>query len=82
MCIRDSIIGNKGFILLFNPSREQRKVALPLDELGLELRGELKLSDWTELDSPIDMGSARAGDRVEIDMDPVSAKIIGINISQ
>ncbi len=76
------IIGNKGFILLFNPSREQRKVALPLDELGLELRGELKLSDWTELDSPIDMGSARAGDRVEIDMDPVSAKIIGINISQ
>ncbi len=74
------ILNNKGFIILYNPSDQPQKVALPLDEPELELKGDLKLSDWTELDSGADMGRAKPGDKIEVELGPVSAKIIGINI--
>jgi hypothetical protein len=74
------IVDNSGFVVLFNPSQESRKVLLPLDEPGLGLSGELRLSDWSELESGVDMGVAKPGDPVEVTLPPVSAKIIGINI--
>ena len=74
------IVDNSGFVVLFNPSQESRKVLLPLDEPGLGLSGELRLSDWSELESGVDMGVAKPGDLVEVTLPPVSAKIIGINI--
>lgn len=74
-------VGNKGFIILFNSSDKPQKIALPLDEPNLGLAGEVKLSDWTGLDSSSDMGAAGAGDKVEIEIGPGLMKIIGINIA-
>ena len=74
------IVDNRGFIVLFNPASEARKVALPLDESGLELKGKLKLSDWTQLDSSTEIGEARVGETVEIEIGPVSARVVGVNI--
>ena len=75
------IIDNSGFIVLYNPSDQPRKVALPLDEPGLELKGNLTLSDWTELDSGVGMGSAKVNAKIEVELAPVSARIIGVNIA-
>lgn len=74
------IIENSGFVVLFNPSDEPKKVSLPLAEPGLGLAGELRLSDWSELDSGADIGVAKPGDPVEVSLAPLSVKIIGINI--
>ena len=71
---------NQGFILLFNPGEKAQKVAVPLNEIELELKGSLNLSDWTELDAPAFLASAKVGDRVEVELGPVSAKIIGVNL--
>jgi hypothetical protein len=74
------IVDNKGFIILFNPSDKPQKVTLPLDEPELELRGALKLSDWTDAASPSSLGNAKAGDKFEIELAPASTKIIGVNM--
>lgn len=74
------ILDNAGFIILYNPSAHRRKVTLPLDEPGLELKGDLRLSDWTELDSGVDLGSAAVRAKIEVELAPVSARIIGVNI--
>jgi hypothetical protein len=75
------IIDNSGFIILYNPSDRSRKVALPLDEPSLELAGNLKLADWTELNCGVDLGSAKVGAKIELELAPVSARIIGVNIA-
>ena len=76
------IIDNKGFIILFNPADQPQKLVLPLDEPGLQLKGDLSLSDWTDLDSPSDMQTANPEDAIEIELLPVSARIIGVNIQR
>jgi hypothetical protein len=75
------IIDNSGFIILYNPSDRSRRVALPLEEPGLELAGRLNLSDWTEFDSGVDMGAVKLGAKIEVELVPVSARIIGVNIA-
>lgn len=75
------IIANKGFVVLYNPSDKPQEIAVPLDEPELELKGQLSISDWTELESGTDLCSANPGDRVKVQIGPVSAKIIGINLS-
>jgi len=74
------VVSNKGFIILYNPTAQVAKIAIPLAEPGLELRGEVKLTDWSDLDQGSDLGSARVGTPREIELAPGSARIIGINI--
>lgn len=74
--------GGRGFLVLFNPARQPKAVRLPLDVSGLGLSGEVKLYDWTGLDSAAAMGAANPGDGVEIELAPVSARIIGINVGE
>jgi hypothetical protein len=74
------IVDNKGFIILFNTSKDSRKVRLALDGATLNLKGRLKLSDWTQLDSGAEMGNVESNDRLEIELAPLSEKIIGINV--
>jgi hypothetical protein len=80
VCGEGHIIDSKGFIVLFNPASEPRKVAIPLDEPELELKGSVKLADWTKPDSPADLGTVRVGDKVEVELAPASTKIIGVNL--
>jgi hypothetical protein len=47
----------------------------------LELAGRLNLSDWTEFDSGVDMGAVKLGAKIEVELVPVSARIIGVNIA-
>ncbi len=74
------IIDNKGFIVLFNPADKVQKIALPLGESELELSGEITLSDWTELDAPMDMGRVEVGDQIDLELQPLSFRIIGVNV--
>jgi hypothetical protein len=74
------IIGNKGFIILFNPASEPRKAAIPLDEPELELKGAIKLTDRSQPGSPADLGTVNVGDKVEVEIAPSSAKLIGVNL--
>ena len=74
------VVGDKGFIILFNSSDKPQKMQLPLDEPNLALKEEVKLSDWSNLDSSSDMQSAGVNDKVDIEIGPGSMKIIGINI--
>ena len=74
------IMDNKGFIVLHNPSDKPQRVAIPLNEPGLELKGALKLADWTQPDTPSSLGTARPDDKVEVEIPAGSVKFIGINI--
>lgn len=74
------IVDNKGFIILFNTSKDSRKVRLALDGATLNLKGGLKLSDWTQLDSGTDMGTVESSERLEVELAPLSEKVIGINV--
>lgn len=74
------ISDGKGFILLFNTSAESKKVILPLSDSTLGLTGELKLSDWSEFSTPVDMGAKKPGESAEVEIAPGAIKIIGINI--
>ena len=72
--------GNKGFVLLFNAGTEAAKALLPISNPNLDLSGELKLSDWTSLDSGSDMGTKTIEDKVEIEVPARGYRIIGVNI--
>lgn len=74
------VVDNKGFVMLYNPSDKPQKTAVPLSEPGLELKGILKLANWTQPDSTSTMGTAKSTDQVEIEVPAGSMKIIGINI--
>ena len=74
------IVDNKGFIVMHNPSDKPQKIAIPLSEPGLELKGVLKLADWTQPDAPTSLGTAKPEDRVEVEIPAASTKVIGINI--
>lgn len=74
------IDGNKGFVLIFNSGAEAAKTLLPISNPALNLTGELKLSDWTTLDSGSDMGTKTKEDKVEIDVPAKGYRIIGVNI--
>ncbi len=73
--------GGKGFVLLFNPTADARNAVLPLSEKTLGLSGELKLSDWTELDKPSDLGVRKADEKLEIEVPADGYKIIGVNVT-
>lgn len=74
------IVDNEGFIILFNISEETRKVRLAFDDAAMNLKGNLRLSDWTQLDFRTDMGNVESSEKLEVELAPLSEKIIGINI--
>lgn len=75
-------VGSGGFLALFNPTRQARRVRLPLRGSGFELSGEVRLYDWTSLESGVPIRVAAPDDDVEIQMDPMSVRIIGVNIEE
>lgn len=74
------IADNAGFIFLFNPSGESQNASLLLGPPAMELKGELKLSDWTSLESGRPLKSVRAGETVEFQLAAHSAMVLGINV--
>lgn len=74
------ISNGKGFIFLYNSSLKDTKGALPLSNPSLGLSGQLRLSDWTSLESGVDIGTKSTTDQVEIDVPARGYKIIGVNI--
>lgn len=74
------VAGGEGFIFLYNLASEPAKSVLPLANPALKLSGEVKLSDWTTLDKPIDLGVKKPDDSVEVDVDARGYRIIGVNI--
>lgn len=74
------VSANKGFILLFNAAAEARKVSIPLSNAGLGLSGELKLSDWSALEKPTDLGTGKPEDKAEIEVPAHGYRIVGVNI--
>lgn len=74
------IADNKGFIFMFNSGAEAAKAVLPLAAANLGLTGDLKLSDWTSLDKPTEIGTKAAIDKVELDVDAHGYRIIGVNV--
>lgn len=74
------IVDGKGMILLFNRLSEPVKAQLPLADALLALNGDLKLSDWSKLDKPEDMGAHKSTDKVEIEVPAGGFKIIGVNV--
>lgn len=75
-------VGGRGFLVLFNPTRQRKTVRLPLDDPGLGLSGEVKLYDWTGLDSAASMGAANPDNGTQIELAPMSARIIGIDVGE
>lgn len=74
------IVDNKGFIFLFSSGEEDTKAMLPLAAAGLKLSGDLKLSDWTSLDKPTDIGTKTAADSVEVTIGEAGYSIVGVNV--
>ncbi|MCX8053942.1 MAG: hypothetical protein N3B12_09045 [Armatimonadetes bacterium] len=74
------VIANRGFLVFFNPANEVRKIAIPLGEPGLELKGSIKLTDWSKPEAPVSIGTASVSETVEIEIPPSGAKVIGINL--
>lgn len=76
------IIDGSGFIVLVNPTRENRTVRIPLDEPELELDAGKKhvLTDWSNLERGIPIGVYAVDTAPEITLGPLEVKYIGINI--
>lgn len=74
------ILDNKGFIMLRNPSASAQKVALPLNEPELELKGTLKLTDAGETGTAAELATAKPGDTIEIELGPGATRVIGVNM--
>jgi len=75
------VVAGKGFVMLFNRTAEAKKVLAPLAEKSLGLSGEVKLSDWTGLGKPSDLGTNAADGKVEIEVPANGYKIIGVNVN-
>lgn len=73
------IAQNKGFIVLLN-SGDAAKTTISLAASKLALTGDLKLTDWTSLDKPTDIGTKTAADKIELEIDAHSYRIIGVNV--
>jgi hypothetical protein len=76
------IVDNKGFITLYNPSNVDQKVALPLNEPALELRGAIRLADWTNPDATSDICTVHVGDKVEMDLPAGARRTIAVNLQK
>lgn len=74
------VSGNKGFIFLLNSGGEPAKAVLPLAAAKLGLTGDLKLSDWTSLDKPTEIGTKVNTDKIELDVDAHGYRIVGVNV--
>jgi len=76
------IIDGAGFIVLVNPTDEERTVKIPLDEVELELPAGKKhtLSDWSSLEEGRRMGSATIDKAPEIDLAPLEVRYVGVNV--
>ncbi len=77
------IIGGSGFIVLVNPTREEQTVKVPLDEVELELDAEKEheLTDWSNLERGIPIGSFVIDSAPEIEFAPLEVKYVGVNVS-
>jgi hypothetical protein len=75
------IAANKGFVMIFNRSAEASNVSLPVSEAPLGLSGELKLSDWSDLDSPSQLATIKPDGKIETQIPAHGYRIIGININ-
>jgi hypothetical protein len=78
-----AIIGNRGFVFLFNPDSRGLTATVPLDAtIGLEARGAFVLREIYPLEGrrlgAPNAGVWRAGDRVEIALDGGSATVIEV----
>jgi hypothetical protein len=76
------IIDGKGFLVLINPTEQEKTINVPLDEPELELSIDQKYSitDWSDLENGRFLGRARAGDKFELDLAPLEVKFVGINV--
>lgn len=75
------IVGGRGFVLLFNTGSVAKKAAVSLAKGSLGLAGEVKLSDWTELGSPADIGTRKIDETLEIEVPANGYRIIGVNMT-
>ena len=78
------LVGERGFIVLVNPTNETLSVRVPLAEPELELSADKKheLTDWTGMESASPMGSFAIDDAPEIGMQPLEVRYIGVNIAE
>lgn len=76
------IIDGKGFITLVNPTRETKKVVVPLSEPELELSPgkTYEITDWSNLEHGLALGTARTSDALEIELAPLQVRYIGVDI--
>ncbi|MCX8053732.1 MAG: alpha-galactosidase [Armatimonadetes bacterium] len=76
------IIDESGFIVLVNPTQEPQSVKVPLDEPELELDPNKKhvLTDWSNLERGVPIGSFATDSGPEIQFAPLEVKYIGVNL--
>ena len=77
-------VGDKGFIVLVNPTEETLYVKIPLAEAELELSADKKheLTEWSGMESGNPMGSFAINNAPEIDLPPLDVRYIGVNIAE
>lgn len=77
------IIDGKGFLILINPTNEEKSVNLPLDEPELELSAgkSYEITDWSDLQTGKPLDKARVGAKYELTLAQLEVKIIGVDIS-
>jgi len=76
------IIAGMGFIILVNPTGQEKSINLPLDEPELEISAGKKytITDWSTFETPRLLGKIKVTDKLELDFAPYEVKIIGIDI--
>jgi hypothetical protein len=76
------IIDCKGFIILINPTNQEKTINLPLDEPELEISvgRKYKITDWSRFTDPQMLGRIKVGDKFELYFAPLEVKIIGVDI--
>lgn len=78
------VIDGRGFLVLVNPTDQEKTVNLPLDEPELELSvgGIYLVYDWSDFETPKRLGKAKVGGQFELEMAPLEVKIIGLDIGE
>ncbi|MEN6520752.1 MAG: hypothetical protein ABFD46_06320 [Armatimonadota bacterium] len=78
------IIDGKGFIILINPTNQEKSINLPLDEPELEtsVGYKYKITDWSRFKAPRMLGKMKVGDKLELDFAPLEVKIIGVDVAE